>query len=82
MTTQTQPFKQQTKPRETMPNPPPTIATGTHHGMMFQSMGQMQKSYHGKATVQRERIFMWAAGISAGAIIFALIYAAIFFLEH
>ena len=82
MTTQTQPVNQETKPRETMPNPPPTKATGTHPDMMFQSMGQMQKSYHGKSTVQRERIFMWAAGISAGAIIFALIYAAIFFLEH
>ena len=81
MTTQTQPLNQETKPRETMPKPPPTTVTEAHQDMLFQSMGQMQKSYHGPSTVRRERIFMWVAGIAAGATIFTLIYAAIFFLE-
>lgn len=81
MTTQTRPTNQETLPREALPKPPPTKTDDTGRDMMFQSMGQMQKSYHGPSAVRRERIFMWIAGISTGAIIFALIYASIFFLE-
>ncbi|MCC7341880.1 MAG: hypothetical protein IT170_12415 [Bryobacterales bacterium] len=81
MTTQTRPLHQETNPRESLPKPPPAGNAKTDRDMMFQSMGQMQESYHGSTTVRRERIFMWIAGIGAGALIFALIYAAIFFLE-
>ena len=80
MTTQTRPAHQETLPREALPKPPPATANETGN-MLFQSMGQMQKSYHGSATVRRERILMWIGGVGAGAIIFGLIYAAIFFLE-
>ncbi len=81
MTTETRTLHQETQPRETLPKPPPATTTTTSRPMMFQSMGQMQKSHHGAASVRRERLFMWSSGIAAGAIIFALIYAAIFFLE-
>lgn len=81
MTTETKTLHQETQPREALPKPPPAASVEKAHPMMFQSMGQMQERHHGAANVRRERLFMWASGIAAGAIIFALIYAAIFFLE-
>lgn len=80
MTAQTRPTHQETLPREALPKPPPSTVERNGRYMMFQSMAQMQKSYHGSATVRRERLFMWIGGSAAGAIIFGLIYAAIFFL--
>lgn len=81
MTTQTQPPKREAPPRETPPKVPLTNSDNTDRDMLFQSMGQMQESYHGSSAVRKERVFMWIAGIGVGAIVFGLIYAVIFFLE-
>ncbi|MDZ7640341.1 MAG: hypothetical protein U5J83_19145 [Bryobacterales bacterium] len=82
MPTQLRPLHEEAKPREAMPKPPPARFAKRQPTLMFQSLGQMYRRHHGASKVAKERVIVWAVGIAAGATLFALIYAAIFFLEQ